>query len=119
MKYFWLLFLALLPTFLLSNEGEKVTKINPESEVKERMMNWSRQLGVTCVYCHNLDNFKDPIKPAFKVADQHQKMVRVLQEEVFHDRDKGNVLKVKVDCYMCHRGKQLPDYQEPPNFLTK
>jgi hypothetical protein len=46
-------------------------------------------------------------------------MVKVLQEEVFSERDKGNSLKVKVDCYMCHRGKEMPAYIEPPVQLTK
>lgn len=90
-----------------------------ETETRERMLNWSRHLGVTCVHCHNLANFKDDLKPSFKVAQKHSDMVRVLQQEVFMERDKGNALKVKVDCYMCHRGKEIPAYIEPPNNLTK
>lgn len=106
------------PTFLRSSptipEGKSL-----ENDTRERMMNWSRQLGVTCIHCHNLDNFKDDTKLTFKVANKHFQMVKVLQNEVFNDRDKGNELKVKVDCYMCHRGKDIPAYQEPPNQLTK
>ncbi len=86
---------------------------------KETMIHWSRQLGVTCIYCHNLDNFKDNSKLTFKTSLKHHQMVRVLQEEIFSERDKGNALKVKVDCYMCHRGKGVPDYVEPPGQLTK
>lgn len=96
-----------------SNENK-----NPE-EVRETMKQWSRQLGVTCTHCHNLDNFKDDAKPFFKISLKHKQMVKVLQEEVFSERDKGNVLKVKVDCYMCHRGKEIPAYLEPPAQLTK
>lgn len=89
------------------------------NEIKEKMMNWSRQLGVTCIYCHNLENFKEDKKLSFKISLKHDKMVRVLQEEVFDERDNAHALKVKVDCYMCHRGQQRPDYQEPPNKLLK
>lgn len=86
---------------------------------KEVMIQWSRQLGVTCIHCHNLDNFNDDSKLNFKIALKHTQMVKILQQEVFVERDKGNVLKVKVDCYMCHRGKEMPAYIEPPVQLTK
>lgn len=89
------------------------------SKDKDTMIHWSRQLGVTCIHCHNLDNFKDDSKPNFKISFKHNQMVKVLQEEVFSERDKGNALKVKVDCYFCHRGKEMPDYIEPPVQLTK
>lgn len=95
------------------------TKTPSQPTDKETMIHWSRQLGVTCIHCHNLDNFKDDSKPTFKVSFKHFQMVKVLQEEVFSERDKGNSLKVKVDCYFCHRGKELPDYIEPPVQLTK
>lgn len=89
------------------------------NEMKEKMMMWSRQLGVTCVHCHSIDNFKDDKKPSFKTALKHDKMVKVLQEDVFNDRDAGKELKVKVQCFMCHRGLQWPEYIEQPNVLTK
>lgn len=121
MKFNWLLFFIFLGTPLISiSSPENLQPVaNEATEVREKMMVWSRQLGVTCVYCHNLDNFKDDKKNAFKVSLSHSHMVKVLQEEIFHERDKGNVLKVKVDCYMCHRGKDQPSYSEPPNRLTK
>lgn len=94
------------------------SKISPTNN-KEIMIQWSRQLGVTCMHCHNLDNFNDDSKHNFKIALKHNQMVQILQQEVFAERDKGNVLKVKVDCYMCHRGKEMPAYIEPPLQLTK
>ena len=109
----------MLPNLLLSIPEDISNKNSPVNETREKMMLWSRQLGVTCVYCHNLDNFKDDTKPTFKISLKHNNMNKILQEEIFNDRDKGNVLKVKVDCYMCHRGKDMPSYQEPPNQLTK
>jgi hypothetical protein len=90
-----------------------------EQEVRDEMLLWSRQLGVTCVYCHDLENFKNPAKETFKISLKHSEMVKVLQQEVFQDRDRGNKIKVKVECYMCHRGLERPEYREPPNNLTK
>lgn len=106
-----------------SNATESATTTsNPKissAHNKEIMIQWSRQLGVTCMHCHNLDNFNDDSKLNFKIALKHNQMVKILQQEVFVERDKGNVLKVKVDCFMCHRGKELPAYIEPPQQLTK
>jgi hypothetical protein len=113
------LFIILPSPFIYSSE-ETTPITNPTpGDSKERMLGWSRQLGVTCVHCHNLDNFKDATKPTFKMSMLHRQSVRILQEEVFNQRDKGHVLKVQVDCYMCHRGKALPDFREPPNQLTR
>lgn len=86
---------------------------------KEIMINWSRQLGVTCIHCHNLDNFNDDSKLNFKIALKHHQMVKILQQEVFVELTQGNALKVKVDCFMCHRGKERPNYIEPPFQLNK
>ena len=127
MNIFWLTLTLLIPLGLFSSAPTETkeavlfsqTKGVVTTEIKEKMMTWSRQLGVTCVSCHNLENFKDDSKLTFKVALKHDKMVRVLQEEVFNERDHAKELKVKVQCYMCHRGQQNPDYKEPPNKLTK
>ncbi len=119
LKWLFGLSFLLTPKILISSQETNSKIANDGTEVREKMMVWSRQLGVTCVYCHNLDNFKDDTKSAFKVSVRHNQMVKTLQEEVFQDRDKGNALKLKVDCYMCHRGKDQPSYKEPPNLLTK
>lgn len=107
-----------------SSDTTETPSITPNSKIplshnKEIMIQWSRQLGVTCMHCHNLDNFNDDSKLNFKIALKHNQMVKILQQEVFVERDKGNVLKVKVDCYMCHRGKEMPAYIEPSLQLTK
>ena len=121
---FSLFILCIIPTKTIAKEIQSTSKlaspyIEDPTENKEKMKVWSRQLGVTCVYCHNLDNFKSDEKLTFKTAVKHSQMVRVLQEDVFNDRDKGNDLKVKVDCFMCHRGLEIPAFKEPPNALTK
>lgn len=92
---------------------------NLNNDMKERMKNWSRQLGVTCVYCHNIDNFKDDSKQSYKTSLKHYQMTKVIQEDVFNKRDQAGILKVKVDCYMCHRGEDKPSYNEPPLKLIK
>ncbi len=106
---------------LIETKTEKQTKdsIDKEDETRKQMMNWSRHLGVTCVFCHNQDNFKSDEKPSFKKALKHWQMVRLINEEVFTERDKGGTLKVEADCFMCHRGVSVPKYKEPPQNLMK
>ena len=119
MRSIHLVLLLLIPRLLYSAPEIAVAKGNAPMETREKMMVWSRHLGVTCVYCHNLENFKDDAKQTFKTSLKHSHMNKILQDEIFSERDKGGILKVKVDCFMCHRGKEVPDYQEPPDQLTK
>ncbi len=93
--------------------------ISEQVDEKEKMKVWSRQLGVTCNYCHNLENFKDDSKETYKTSLKHQQVVKILQDQIFNEHDKANLLKVKVDCYMCHRGSDKPNYIEPPLKLIK
>ncbi len=75
---------------------------------RQQMIEWSQQLQVTCIHCHDAKNYKDGSMKAFKVAKGHSEIVQLL------NRDYKNKIP-KVDCYMCHRGKAIPDYKEKTN----
>jgi hypothetical protein len=89
---------------------------NEQDLIRESMVNISRQLGVTCTTCHHLDNFRDRALPAYKTAFEHLKIVQSLKEQGFNGRKGSGPL---ADCYMCHRGKLKPDFQEPVNPLLE
>lgn len=72
---------------------------------RQQMLQWSQQLQVTCVHCHDAKNYKDSSMKTFKIAKDHSEIVELL------NRDHKNKIP-KVDCYMCHRGKAIPDYKE-------
>jgi hypothetical protein len=117
------------PIFLLAENESETTplptpaltsdSLSKEIEMRKLMLDWSRHLGVTCNYCHDTNNFKNNEKAAFKVGIKHKGLVRLLNEEVFTERDKGGNLKIVADCYMCHRGQSTPKYKEPPQNLMK
>jgi len=93
-------------------KAKKVVPAPPMSDedvkTRERMVEWSRQLGVTCVYCHNVENFKSFEKKPMRTAQAHAEWVRLLNTQgAYKDAP-------KVDCYMCHRGVPIPDYKEKP-----
>ena len=83
-----------------------------EKEIREQMLTISEDLSVTCSECHNLNNFKDNSKKGFKVGLEHMKLVEILKERGM-DGKRGP----EATCYMCHRGKLMPDYKRPVTTL--
>ena len=82
--------------------------VNRDQEIKVRdyMIEISRQLGVTCNYCHDVKNFRTNEMKTWKTGKDHIRIVELLNS-------KGFVNGPKADCYLCHRGKVVPDYKEP------
>jgi hypothetical protein len=101
------IFIALL---ILSPKGhtESASKMKTkEDQLREEMIVISRQLGVTCTECHNVQNFASDEKKTFKVAKDHLRIVETLRGNGF-DGKKGP----KATCYMCHQGDLHPEYKE-------
>jgi hypothetical protein len=76
-----------------------------ELKIRENMVNISRQLGVTCNYCHDVKNFRNSSLKTWKTAKDHIRIVDLLNS-------KGFTKGPRVDCYLCHRGQAVPDYRE-------
>lgn len=95
---------------ILSPKGytESASKIKTsEDKIRQDMIVISRQLGVTCSECHNVQNFTSNEKKSFKVAQDHMRIVETLRGNGF-DGKKGP----EASCYMCHQGELHPDYKE-------
>ena len=78
-----------------------------ELKHREQMVEISRQLGVTCIHCHNTSDFKSDKMPTWQTAKKHMEVVEALNRDF-----KAQLGVKKVDCFMCHRGKHMPDYKE-------
>lgn len=78
--------------------------------VREEMVLISRQLGVTCTHCHDTNNFRSSAMPTHKIAKEHMRITSWLNKSGFKGRP-------KADCYLCHRGKAIPDYIEKLDSL--
>ncbi len=101
---FNLIFLWVLPT-----HSESVAAfVSKEEQIREQMITISRELGVTCTECHKITNFTDGSKKSYKVGLEHMKLTQMLKENGM-DGKKGPT----ATCYMCHRGKLMPDFKEP------
>lgn len=91
-------------------QAETVTQfVTKEETIRENMIRISRELGVTCAACHNVQNFKADDKKTYQVSKEHMKITQMLKENGW-DGKKGNP---EATCFMCHRGKLMPDYKEP------
>jgi hypothetical protein len=87
---------------------ESAAKIKTlEEKTRQEMIVISRQLGVTCTECHNIQNFPSDEKVSFKIAKDHMRIVEILRTKGF-DGKKGP----EASCYMCHQGELKPDYKE-------
>lgn len=87
---------------------ESASKLkSKEEKIRDEMLVMSRQLGVTCSECHNVQNFPSDEKKAFKVAKDHLRIVETLRDAGF-DGKKGP----EASCFMCHQGTLRPKFQE-------
>ncbi len=80
-------------------------KHDQEIQTRDYMIEVSRQLGVTCNYCHDVKNFRSSEMKAWKKSKEHMRIVELLNH-------KGFTNGPKADCYLCHRGKAVPDFKE-------
>jgi hypothetical protein len=62
---------------------------------------------VTCNHCHDVKNFKSDKLETFKISKQHMRVVELLNTKGF-----TGPKAPRADCFMCHRGKAIPDYKE-------
>jgi hypothetical protein len=72
-----------------------------EEEVRKQMLQISKELGVTCAYCHNVQNWKDNQKIQWKISAEHIKLVEAIRPYTMNGKDKIT----EVGCYLCHRGE--------------
>jgi hypothetical protein len=94
-----------------NGHSESASKIKvSEEKTREEMVVLSRQLGVTCAECHNVQNFADTSKKTFKTAKDHLRIVEALRSNGF-DGKKGP----EASCFMCHQGTLRPKYKESAN----
>lgn len=100
-----LIIMLILTPKSYSESAEKLK--TSEEKIRQEMIVISRQLGVTCTECHNVQNFASDEKALFKVAKDHIRITENLRANGF-DGKKGP----EASCYMCHQGQLRPKYKE-------
>lgn len=71
-------------------------------------MGYSRSLGVSCLHCHNPEDFSSDEKPAKKVAREMRNMANTINSELLPVIGGIQSEKPVVNCTTCHRGQVKP-----------
>jgi hypothetical protein len=96
-----------LLTFIAPLQLNSKTEKDADLKLREQMVQMSKELGVTCAYCHNSENFKEAKNKNFKIALEHLKITNMLNsEKAFHG-------KPMITCYSCHQGHAQYQYSLP------
>ena len=114
MKY--LIINSIFLTFIFSDtfKNVQVLEIDSRSEMKKYMKSISKDLGVKCSHCHDMDD---------KSIDTHQK--DITREMIKLTRYLNDVLnlvekdhkdyRTLVTCWTCHHGNLEPEHHRPNN----
>ena len=102
--------LYILFTFLLSEsqfENVKVLDITSKSEMRKYMKSISKDLGVKCSYCHDMDN-KSLDTPEKDITREMIKLTRYLNDLLNNEKEDTTNHATYVTCWTCHYGKTQP-----------
>jgi Photosynthetic reaction centre cytochrome C subunit len=94
-----------------------LSKSMDEDKMETVMHSFNSQLGVTCIYCHILDNSSPPVadfatdvKPEKLIARKMLKMTIKLNRKYFGSQMDGKLDKPgKIWCETCHHGLPRPE----------
>ena len=102
--------LYILFTFLLSEsefENVKVLDITSKSEMRKYMKSISKDLGVKCSYCHDMDD-KSLDTPEKDITREMIKLTRYLNDLLNNEKEDTTNHATYVTCWTCHYGKTQP-----------
>ena len=106
----YLYILYILFSFLLSESEFKnvtVLDITSKSEMRKYMKSISKDLGVKCSYCHNMDD-KSLDTPEKDITREMIKLTRYLNDLLNNEKEDTTNHATYVTCWTCHYGKTQP-----------
>lgn len=90
----------------------KILDIESKSEMKKYMKSISKDLGVKCSHCHDMDD-KSLDSPEKDIAREMIKLTRYLNELLNSQSNDTLKHKTHVTCWTCHYGKLEPVSKRP------
>ena len=106
----YLYILYILFSFLLSESEFKnvtVLDITSKSEMRKYMKSISKDLGVKCSYCHDMDD-KSLDTPEKDITREMIKLTRYLNDVLNDEKEDTTNHATYVTCWTCHYGKTQP-----------
>ena len=113
-RFHYIIFNILLFSFVYSNDFKNVTILDIESrtEMKKYMKSISKDLGVKCSHCHNMDD-KSIDTPAKDITREMMKLTRYLNTLLNSEFPDTLNKKTYVTCWTCHHGNLEPEHTRP------
>tara|TARA_B100000029_G_scaffold305820_1_gene298689 strand:+ start:1201 stop:1554 length:354 start_codon:yes stop_codon:yes gene_type:complete len=108
-----LIFLVIM-TFAYSNSNFKnVTELDftSKSDMKKYMKEISKDIGVKCSFCHDLDD-KSLETENKEIGREMIKLTRYLND-VLNTSNNPKNYKTYVTCWTCHHGNVEPEHKRP------
>ena len=112
-SFFILSFLAGVTICLPNPNFSNVTELDftSKSEMKKYMKQISKDIGVKCSFCHDLDD-KSLDTENKKIGREMIQLTRYLNK-VLNKSDDPKDHKTYVTCWTCHHGKVEPEHKRP------
>tara|TARA_B100001758_G_C18359112_1_gene584576 strand:+ start:1187 stop:1531 length:345 start_codon:yes stop_codon:yes gene_type:complete len=110
-----LISIILLISFITASPFENVTVLDIESrsEMKKYMKSISKDLGVKCSYCHDMDDksLDNPIKDISREMIILTRQINTYLNEI--NKNEENKSVVTVTCWTCHKGNPHVEEERP------
>ncbi len=88
----------------------QILDIHSEQEMRKYMKSISKDLGVRCNFCHDL-NDKSIDTDLKNISRMMIKMQQELNKNYFSANIDSNKSSIKkITCWTCHRGSHIPEY---------
>tara|TARA_Y100000814_G_scaffold230373_1_gene174256 strand:- start:911 stop:1252 length:342 start_codon:yes stop_codon:yes gene_type:complete len=111
MKYF---FLYILFSFVYLDDFKnvKVLDLKTKSEMKKYMKQISKDLGVRCSHCHDLDD-KSIDNPQKEITREMILLTKYLNDTLNSVSSEHKDYKTHISCWTCHHGNLKPEHVRP------
>jgi len=96
--------ISMMDTF----KNVKVLEIESRTELKKYMQSISKDLGVKCSYCHDMDD-KSIDTPLKNITREMIKLTKYLNDILNVEIPDTTHHKTFVTCWTCHHGKTMPE----------
>ena len=94
-------------------ENVKVLNIESRSEMKKYMKSISKDLGVKCSYCHDMDDksLDNPVKDIAREMIILTRQINSYLNDINKNEEEKSV--VSVTCWTCHKGDPHVEEERP------
>ena len=94
-------------------ENVKVLNIESRSEMKKYMKSISKDLGVKCSYCHDMDDksLDNPVKDIAREMIILTRQINSYLNDINKNEEEKSV--VSVTCWTCHKGHPHVEEERP------